>query len=222
MKQSCSALDETHKALKEREKRYRQLVDNATDIIYLTDSKGFFLIFNQAGLRVTGYSHDEITRMHYLDLIHPEYKTEVERFYGIQYVKKIPVTYYELPIVTKQGDIVWIGQHIQLVIDENDITGFQAVCRDITARRQAEEALKESEEKYRLLIESLPHAVAIFQDRKLAFINSAGIRMFRWNSAEEALGTEDLALVSPTGERPHFPIRDRASCRQARMFRDNI
>jgi len=190
------ALDETHKALKAREKRYRQLVDNANDIIYLTDAKGFFLIFNQAGLRVTGYSNDEITRIRYLDLIHPEYKKEVERFYGLQYVKKIPVTYYELPIITKQGETVWIGQYIQLVTEDSEITGFQAIGRDITARRQTEEALKESEEKYRLLIESLPHTVAIFQDRKLAFINSAGVRMFRWNSVEEALGTEDLALVS--------------------------
>lgn len=191
------ALDETHKALKEREKRYRHLVDNANDIIYLTDAGGFFLIFNRAGLRVTGYSHNEITRMRYLDLIHPEYKKEVERFYGVQYVKKIPVTYYELPIITKTGETVWIGQHIQLVSEENGIKGFQAVCRDITARRQAEKALKESEEKYRLLIESLPHAVAIFQDHRLAFINSAGIRMFGWNSLNEALGTDALSLVSP-------------------------
>ncbi len=42
--------------------------------------------------------------MRYLDLIHPEYKKEVERFYGIQYVKKIPATYYELPIITKQRE----------------------------------------------------------------------------------------------------------------------
>jgi two-component system, cell cycle sensor histidine kinase and response regulator CckA len=190
------ALDETHKVLQEREKRYRQLVDEATDIIYLTDTNGFFVIFNQAGLRVTGYSDDEITRMRYLDLVHPGYEKEVERFYGIQYVKKIPVTYYELPIITKNGETIWIGQHIQLVIDETGVAGFQAVCRDITARRQAEQALKESEEKYRLLIESLPHAVEIFQDRKLAFINSAGVRMFGCNSVEGALGTEDLALVS--------------------------
>ena len=189
-------LDKAHKALRESEKRYRQLVDNASDVIYLTDAKGYFLIFNDAGLRVTGYSHDEITGMSYLDLIHPEYKKEVERFYGIQYVKRIPVTYYELPIITKQGETVWIGQHSQLVTGDNGITGFQAVCRDITTRRQAEEALKESEEKYRLLIESLPHTVAIFQDRRLVFINSTGMRMFRWNSVEEALGTEDLALVS--------------------------
>ena len=191
------ALDETHKVLQERERRYRQLVDNANDIIYLTDAKGSFLIFNQAALRVTGYSHDEITRMSYLDLVHPDHKNEVKRFYDSQYVKKIPVTYSELPIITKNGEIVWIGQHIQPVVDENRITGFQAVCRDITARRQEAEALKESEEKYRLLIESLPHTVAIFQDRKLTFINSEGLRMFRCKSLEKALGTDELAFVLP-------------------------
>jgi PAS domain S-box-containing protein len=125
------ALDETHKALRNREKCYRQIVDNANDIIYMTDAEGCFLIFNEAGLRTTGYSRDEITRMHYLDLIQPEYKKEVERFYGIQYVKRIPDTYYELPIITKRGNTVWIGQHIQLVTEGDSTTGFQAICRDI-------------------------------------------------------------------------------------------
>lgn len=140
----CFTTDITDKkmaeeSLKESQRRYQDLVENANDIIYMADANGFFLIFNPVGLRVTGYSQDEILRKHYLDLIHPDYKNEAERFYGIQFVKRIPDTYYELPIITKQGETIWIGQKVQLVIQRDTVAGFQAICRDITDRKKTEQ-----------------------------------------------------------------------------------
>lgn len=140
----CFASDITRRrkmeeALRQSEKRYRELVENANDIIYLTDSKGCFVIFNPVGLRVTGYSQEEISGMCYLDVVHPDYRKQAERFYGLQYIKKIPDTYYELPILTKQGETVWIGQQVQLAMEDNEIVGFQAICRDITDRKRMEE-----------------------------------------------------------------------------------
>jgi PAS domain-containing protein len=53
--------------------------------------------------------------------------------------------------------------------------------------REAENVLIESEEEYRHLIESLPHAVAIYQDQKLVFINSSGLKMIGWESMDQSL-----------------------------------
>jgi PAS domain S-box-containing protein len=180
----CFAADATTKKraeedLRESEKRYRELVDNANDAIYVTDANGFFRIFNPVGLRLTGYSKEEIVHVHYLDLVRPDYKKDVDRFYGIQFVKKMPSTYYELPIHTKQGETVWIGQHVQLVMDGDKVTGFQAICRDITERKRAQEDLSRAEEFLRVMVDNLPIAV---------FAKSAeDHRFISWNKASENL-----------------------------------
>ena len=139
-------------ALKESEKRYRELVETANDIIYLTDAHGHFLVFNAVGLKITGYSQEEIVHKHYLDLIHPDYKEQVAKFYGVQFVKRIPDTYYEVPIITHEGKTVWIGQNVQLVMEGDAVVGFQAICRDVTDRKRAEEELRESEERLELAL----------------------------------------------------------------------
>ncbi|MDE3117488.1 MAG: PAS domain-containing protein [Nitrospirota bacterium] len=66
-----------------------------------------------------------------------------ERFYGRQFVRKIPSTYYEYPLIRKDGSEIWIGQNVQVLLEDGQVVGFQAVARDITERKQAEEGLKE-------------------------------------------------------------------------------
>jgi two-component system, cell cycle sensor histidine kinase and response regulator CckA len=148
-------------ALRESEKRYRGVVEGANDIIYSTDVNGSFRLFNAVGLRITGYSPEEISRKRYLDLIHPDYKSEVERFYGIQYVKRLSDTYCEVPIVTKDCRTVWIGQNVQLIMENDTILGFQAIARDVTDRKKAEEALAESELLYHNLFKGARDAIII-------------------------------------------------------------
>jgi PAS domain S-box-containing protein len=139
-------------ALQESEKRYRELVEKANDMIYLTDANGHFLVFNAVGMKITGYSQEEIVQKHYLAMIHPDYRDQVERFYGLQFVKRIPDTYYEAPIVSHEGKTVWIGQNVHLVMEGDTVVGFQAICRDITDRKRAEDELRASEERLELAL----------------------------------------------------------------------
>ena len=130
-------------ALSESEEKYRYLVQYANDIIYKTDFNGYFTFYNQAMTRVTGYSEQDFQGMHYLEIIHPDYKEEVDTFYRLQFKNKTSSTYNEVSLVTKDGNQIWIGQHSQLIIEAKKITGFNAVARDITKLRQMEEeALK--------------------------------------------------------------------------------
>ncbi|MEW6531409.1 MAG: PAS domain S-box protein [Thermodesulfobacteriota bacterium] len=153
LQESLAKGNRAEATLNASEKRYRDLVENANDIIYRTDANGFFELFNPVGLRITGYSQEEISRKHYLDLIHPDYKKQVERFYGLQFVKRIPDTYYEVPIINKEGKTVWIGQSVQLVMEGNTTVGFQSIARDITDRKMAEKSLRKSEERLQLALD---------------------------------------------------------------------
>lgn len=123
---------------------YRQLVEAAVDIIYCADRDGCFTYFNPTAVRLLDYEPDEILGRLFLDLIHPDYRRAAKRFYVQQVRRQTPTTYYEYPAIARDGRVVWLGQHVQLVWSEGQIVGVQAVARDITARRSMETELKEA------------------------------------------------------------------------------
>jgi diguanylate cyclase (GGDEF)-like protein/PAS domain S-box-containing protein len=154
------------------EKRYRQIVDNADDIIYGVDNRGHFTFISPVAARITGYFEHELLSRHYLDLVSPAYRKDTERFYRLQLVRRRQNTYYEFPIVSRDGTEVWLGQNLQLVMEGERVVGFQAVARDITERKRAEEALRESEGRYRSLVEFTEDPVYLIdRNKRYLFIN---------------------------------------------------
>jgi len=129
-------------ALRQSEERYRQLVENANDFIYSTDAEGRFTFVNPIALKITGYSEEEILGRGYHDLVPEDYRERIEEFYRFQFGDKISETYLEFPILTKKGVLVWTGQNVQLITEDDRIQGFQGICRDITERKHAEDALR--------------------------------------------------------------------------------
>ena len=121
--------------------QYRTLVENASDIIYRTDENGYFTFVNPAFFRILEYTEDEIIGKHYKVVVRPDMFKATITFFANQLMKKIPNTYYEFPIITKNGHEKWLEQNMQLVMKDGQITGFQALARDITERKQAEDAL---------------------------------------------------------------------------------
>ncbi len=91
-------------ALQESEKRYRQVVENATEIIYAVDEKGNFTYGNPAGLKVTGYSLAELRSFNYADLVLPEHRERVMEIYINQFRQRIPTTHVEFPFFNKAGE----------------------------------------------------------------------------------------------------------------------
>ena len=136
-------------ALRASEERYRALVENASDMVFRTDDNGYFTFVNASTIRITGYEEEEIIGKHYQAMIHPHLRDEAIRFFGIQFVKRLQNTYSEYPMITKDGREVWLGQNTQLIVEDGKITGFQAVSRDITERKQLEKEVRDSEERYR-------------------------------------------------------------------------
>jgi PAS domain S-box-containing protein/putative nucleotidyltransferase with HDIG domain len=149
------------KALRESEERYRHLIENANDIIYWTDHEGYFTFINPVVQRIMGYHENELIGKHYLELIHPDYREEAERFYGLQFVKKISSTYYEIPANTKEGKELWIGQNVQLVIEDDQVSGFRAVVRDITDQRHANEKITSTIDKLRKAMNGIIQAIEL-------------------------------------------------------------
>ncbi|HWD99023.1 MAG TPA: diguanylate cyclase, partial [Bryobacteraceae bacterium] len=129
-------------ALRLSEERYRSVVESASDIIYQTDSRGQFTFYNQAALKILGYSETEVVGKSYLTLIHPDQRPAAAAFYGRQFVRRKPETYFEFRCLTSAGEERWLGQTVRLLLAAGKPSGFQAIARDITERKLLERKLE--------------------------------------------------------------------------------
>jgi two-component system cell cycle sensor histidine kinase/response regulator CckA len=162
-----SARKQAEHALRESEERYRRLAENAPDLIYrfrLVPERGFEYV-SPAAIPITGYTPEE----HYADpdlrakLVHPEdrHLFEGRAAHGARFGEPI-----ELRWQRKDGRTVWIEQINVPVYDSSDtLVAFEGIARDVTARKEAEEALQRSREVLKTVFDVLPVGVWI-QDRQ--------------------------------------------------------
>jgi PAS domain S-box-containing protein len=163
----------SQKALEDSEKRYRQVVENATEIIYTIDEKGNFTYGNPAGLKLTGYSLQELRSFNYADLVAPEHRERVSQAYINQFRERRPTIYIEFPFFSKSGEIIWFGQNTSLVIEDGKVVGFHIIARDITERKQAEERLQERERYFRRLMYTLHEDIVVIDcDYRITDVNN--------------------------------------------------
>jgi PAS domain S-box-containing protein len=128
--------------LHENETRFRQMVEYANDLIYRVDIHGCISYANPAVLRVLGYEEKDVLGKHYLELAAPEMRHKAKRTYERQLLRKIPSSYHEFPAVATDGREIWFGQNVQLILEGEKIIGFQALARDITAVKEAQDSLR--------------------------------------------------------------------------------
>src|SRR6266571_3511402 len=162
----CTLIDITpHRhateTLRESETRYRQLVETAHDIIYRTDADGYFTYVNPVATRVLGYAPEELAGRHYLEMIHPDHRVRVQEHLRRQYWQRSASSYDEFLAVARDGRELWLGQNVQLMRQGERVEGIQAVARDITERKAAEEALEQERQQLRDVVTHAPVAMAI-------------------------------------------------------------
>jgi PAS domain S-box-containing protein len=132
-------------ALRDGELRYRQLTEQATDIIYNCDLRGRFTFVNPTGIRLMKFTEEELLGRHFLTLIRPDYRDRAAEFYTRQRAQYVRSTYFEFPAVAKDGSELWLGQSVQIVEEHGKPVGVQAIARDITARLALEDQLRQAQ-----------------------------------------------------------------------------
>ncbi|MEZ4594271.1 MAG: PAS domain S-box protein [Chloroflexota bacterium] len=143
LERQISERHRAERALRASEQRYKQLVENATDMIYRTDANGHCTYANPVTVRTMGYSSEqELIGRHYTDFIHPDYRAALIQGYHQQQIEKIDNTYFEFIALDKDNHEIWLGQNVQLISEQGQILGYQALARDITKRRKTEEELR--------------------------------------------------------------------------------
>ncbi len=133
-------LKETQEKLRQSEENYRHMVEEASDVVYTTDATGNFTYVNPVASRLTGYAEEELLGMHFSNLVAPDWRGRVRRFYLKQAARRVQVTHLEFPIVTRSGETRWIDQTVTLSVNsDRNVTGFHGIARDVTQRKYVEQ-----------------------------------------------------------------------------------
>jgi PAS domain S-box-containing protein len=150
------------KSLAISEEQYRTVIEQARDIIYRIDYEGYFLFINKIGIKTFGYTEEEIVGRRYIEFLPKEDLESEFSYYTEVRDSEISTDYHEFRIMSKNGDVFWVGQNVNRVTDSEGNVYFTAVARDITQRKGTEIALAEakielqkSEIKYRSIIENM-------------------------------------------------------------------
>jgi PAS domain S-box-containing protein len=168
-------------ALREREERYRGLVETASDLIYTVDRRGVFTYVNPVLVRTTGYSADELLGMRPLQLVRRDRREGVRAFYATQVRERTPATYFQFPIITREGREIWIGQNHTLLMEGERVEGAQALARDITRQREVErlkdEFLSIVSHELRTPLTAIRGSLGLLASGKLGALEERGQRM---------------------------------------------
>lgn len=132
--------EQAEQALAASETRYRDLIDNAADLIYTHDLFGNLTSINRAAEQITGYRQDEALKMNIAQIVAEEYKGSIECELNGE-----PRAAYELEIVAKNGRRVALEVSTQLITQGEVPVGVQGIARDVTARKHLEEQFRHSQ-----------------------------------------------------------------------------
>lgn len=177
--------------LRESEEKYRNIVELAPDGIATVDLKGVITSCNTAFLHLTGFSKDELVGKHFTKLPTLRVKDLPEYVKMFSPILKGKISGpIEFTWRHKDGSIRLGEAHVSLMKKGGNIAGVQGVARDITERKKAEKMLRQSEEKYRSLVENLN--VGVYRTTpgekgRFIDVNQAFVKMVGYKNKKEVL-----------------------------------
>ncbi|MFN2500762.1 MAG: EAL domain-containing protein [Pyrinomonadaceae bacterium] len=180
-------------AIRKSEERYRDLFENANDLIYTHDLSGNFTSLNRGGEVITGYPREEALKMNLEQIVAPEFIEAARNMIAKKVAGDRPST-YELEIISKAGNRVILELSTRLIIGDGAPVGVQGIARDITARRQAEISLHNTVSLFSSTFESTADGIVVMGlDRQLVTCNRKFSEM--WKIDDEIIRSKDGTLL---------------------------
>ncbi len=187
----------SERLLRDSEEKYRILAENAKDGIYIISPEGFVYV-NPAFEKIFGYKAKEICGNHFnfIDLIHLEDRGLVREREQSRKNGKILPSAYSFRIITKHGKTKYV--EVNTVSLPGEKVRILGILRDITKRKHAEEALRESEERYKTLVQTSPDAVTVTDlEGNITYVSPRTLELHGFQSAEEVIGKSAFSFIAP-------------------------
>jgi diguanylate cyclase (GGDEF)-like protein/PAS domain S-box-containing protein len=186
------------------EERYRELFENANDLVYTHDLAGIITSMNISGERISGYSRNELLGTHIQSLVAPEHVERARDAMDRKLRGETTATFYEVDMLGKDGRRIPLELSTRLVFHDGEAVGVQGMGRDVSER-------KTSEARYRLLFErNLAGVFRTGADGHILECNDACARIFGFESREAFLAADanDLYFVDDERERVVQMLRE--------------
>ncbi len=171
-------LRESEARLKESEEKYRSLVENISDVIFTLDTEGRFTYVSPVIERISGYRPDDFIGVPFREFIHPDdlpalLSNRVRVLEGFS----APAEYR---VLNRDGSVRYIRTSSRLTVRDGKVTGLTGILSDITERRRMEESLRESEARFRRIVETAAEGVwEMDADRRTVYVNGRMAQMLK-------------------------------------------
>jgi len=190
----------TEQALRSEEERSRMYLDMAGVILLALDKEGKVVLANPKACSVLGREEGEILDKNWFDSFIPEHeRREVRRvFQQLMSGTVEPVEYVENQVLALGGNVRWVAWHNTLVKSrDGEILGTFSSGEDISGRRQTEQALRDSEERFRELTETLPQVVFEVDIRgTITYANRRAFELFGYVEEDFQRGLNTLEMIA--------------------------
>jgi two-component system, NarL family, sensor kinase len=192
-------------ALKEH---YRDLLENANDIVFTCNLDGGFTSLNKSGEGITGYTRQEALHLNLAEVITPEQRPRfAEALSRLRSGEVSPIREYE--VIAKDGRRLSLEVSQRLLVEAGKPVGIQGIARDVTARKRAEREIQERTAILNSLIQNCPLGIVVTDSEgRVKLCNPAFERLFLYHQAE-VLGANLGELIGAQETRIEMAARDR-------------
>lgn len=183
------------KIIKESEKHYKDIFSETNDPIFITDLEGNFIEVNRATSKALGYSHNEIIKKKFIDIVSP---SQIE-YIGNQLtdICQNGRAFYDAELRRNNGRPLYVEINSRVIIFYGK-PAILSMARDITKRKWIEDALKKNQKKYRELINLLPQTVfEMDPNGSITYLNNSGFNTFGYTKYDLETGLNILQLIDP-------------------------
>ncbi len=186
------------RALRDSEEKYRAILSSIDEGYYEVDRQGQFTFLNDALCRHLGYERQDLLGVNSRLYTDAENARLVNGHFNEVFNTGRPVRGAEFEVVRRDGARRRVSASIALMRDERGgACGFRGVVIDVTERKEAEDALRQSEQRYRRLVELSPDGIVVHSEGRVAFANSSAARIMGYRSPDEMVGRPILEAIHP-------------------------